>query len=384
MNKLLEQIHIEKKPFRLGDLVKINERSLMSNITYSEIEYIDTASVTENCFNKPEVLDTKNAPSRAKRLVKDGDTIISTVRPNLKHYGYIKKPKENTVVSTGFAVLTPKLIDPFYLFSYLTKDSVTNTLTAIAEATTTTFPAFRPEILADLEIIVPDLPTQKKIADILSAYDAKIENNNLIIKKLEETAQSLFNEWFVNFHFPGYEKIKFVDSELGEIPEGWKVDNVERICDRLPSGKTYREDELFQVGSVPVYDQSSKGTIGFHNENSAFTANPENPILIFGDHTCRFQLVCEPFSLGPNTIPLAGRDGYNPIYSYFLIKELIDQREYKRHWNELLSHRLIIPPTYLVDKWIRLVSPMISSVVFFENEILSLKSQRDLLLAKLI
>lgn len=90
---------------------------------------------------------------------------------------------------------------------------------------------------------IPDFKTQKKIAEILGAYDAKIENNNLIIKKLEATTQVLFNEWFVNFRFPGYEKVKFVDSEMGEIPEGWVVKKILDISE-LNKGVSYTSNEI--------------------------------------------------------------------------------------------------------------------------------------------
>ncbi len=90
-----------------------------------------------------------------------------------------------------------------------------------------------------LQIDLPELATQEKIAEILSAYDAKIDNNNLIIKKLEATARTLFDEWFVNFRIPGYEKTKFIDSEMGEIPEGWSVGKISDlgkvICGKTPS-----------------------------------------------------------------------------------------------------------------------------------------------------
>ena len=77
--------------------------------------------------------------------------------------------------------------------------------------------------LDSLTVNVPDLPTQRKIAGILSTYDDLIENNLRRIKILEEMAQSLYREWFVHFRFPGHESAKLVDSQLGQIPEGWDV-----------------------------------------------------------------------------------------------------------------------------------------------------------------
>lgn len=77
--------------------------------------------------------------------------------------------------------------------------------------------------LMNLNVTVPELPTQRRIASILSAYDDLIENNNKRIKILEEMARMLYREWFVHFRFPGHEKVKMVDSALGKIPEGWRA-----------------------------------------------------------------------------------------------------------------------------------------------------------------
>ncbi len=80
------------------------------------------------------------------------------------------------------------------------------------------------------------LPTQRKIAAILSAYDDLIENNLRRIRILEEMAQNLYREWFVKFRFPGHQNARFVDSPLGRIPEGWEVDTVAKAFDILGGG----------------------------------------------------------------------------------------------------------------------------------------------------
>src|SRR5215213_10755035 len=96
------------KTYKLGDLIEINKRSINRDFLFEEIEYIDTSSITENKLTDVQRLKTADAPSRAKRLVKNNDIIYSTVRPIQRHYGFIKNAKPNTVVSTGFVVLTPK------------------------------------------------------------------------------------------------------------------------------------------------------------------------------------------------------------------------------------------------------------------------------------
>lgn len=86
-------------------------------------------------------------------------------------------------------------------------------------------------VIENIEIDPPSLPIQKKIAGILSAYDDLIENNSRRIKILEEMAQTIYQEWFVKFRFPGHEKARMVDSPLGKIPEGWEVKRLSTIVD---------------------------------------------------------------------------------------------------------------------------------------------------------
>jgi len=85
-------------------------------------------------------------------------------------------------------------------------------------------PGLNRDIAYSLEVKIPEDPNiQKRIADVLSAFDDKIELNNKINQTLEQMAQAIFKEWFVKFKFPGHEKAKFIDSELGKIPKGWEV-----------------------------------------------------------------------------------------------------------------------------------------------------------------
>lgn len=95
----------------------------------------------------------------------------------------------------------------------------------------------------NFELILPPLETQRKIASILSAYDDLIENNTRRIKVLEEMAQAIYREWFVNFRFPGYEKVKMVDSSLGKIPEGWEVKMLGEVCSMIKRGISPKYDE---------------------------------------------------------------------------------------------------------------------------------------------
>jgi len=111
---------------------------------------------------------------------------------------------------------------------------------------------------AQAKVIVPPLPTQRKIAAILSAYDDLIENNSRRIALLEEMAQLLYREWFVHFRFPGHEDVAMVDSELGAIPEGWKVKRFSELAEKRHNRITPSEfeTEVFSYHSFPTFDDN--------------------------------------------------------------------------------------------------------------------------------
>ena len=214
---------MELKP--LEEIAFINPDSIKKDYPYDKIEYIDISSVGTGYLIETKPMLLSEASSRAKRLVKDGDTILSTVRPNRRSFLYVKAPKNNIVVSTGFAVLRAKDgVDPRYFYYTVTEQKFTDYLTLSAKGAA--YPAVDTEIIQRGKIPVYPMDVQQKISFILSAYDDLIENNTRRIQILEEMAQRIYREWFINFRFPGHEKVKFIDSELGKIPEGWKVESI--------------------------------------------------------------------------------------------------------------------------------------------------------------
>ena len=246
------------KTIRLGDLCDINPESIKKNYDYEEIKYIDISSVGTGTFiDDPKVLPLNEAPSRAKRIVKDGDTILATVRPNLRSFLYVKNPDENTIASTGFAVLRAKKnADSRYIYYSVTNKSFTGYLTNNAKGTS--YPAVDTDIVGNGVVPYFSLPTQKRIADILSTYDDLIENNNRRISLLEQSARHLYKEWFVRFKFPGHEKVNVVDG----VPEGWERKTLGEVCE-LKYGKALKALERIE-GAYEVY--GSSGVVGTHNQ----------------------------------------------------------------------------------------------------------------------
>lgn len=106
---------------------------------------------------------------------------------------------------------------------------------------------------------MPTLEIQYKIADILSAYDDLIENNQKQIKLLEEATQRLYKEWFVDLHFPGYETTPIIDG----IPEGWSFQKIDKVFE-ITYGKTLPMNNILKTGKYPVY--GANGIIGYYNQ----------------------------------------------------------------------------------------------------------------------
>ncbi len=100
------------------------------------------------------------------------------------------------------------------------------------------------DAIKSFELPFPNLPTQRRIAGILSAYDDLIENNLRRIKILEDMAQSLYREWFVHFRFPGHESVSPVDSPLGPIPDGWEVKKMPEAVEVRPKVPVPKDDEI--------------------------------------------------------------------------------------------------------------------------------------------
>ncbi len=239
----------------LKELIKTNTQSYQKSDNWNYINYLDTGNLTENVINEIIRLDPNKdkIPSRAKRKVKIGDILYSTVRPNQRHYGYIEKKYDNLLVSTGFVVIEPNKskVNGKYLYYYLTQDNVISYLQTIAENTVATYPSISPKDIENLLVDFPSLDNQEKIIHILSNYDDLIENNNRRIKILEEMAQKIYKEWFVDFKFPGHETTTFKDSPLGKIPNDWEVGIIKDIND-VKGGYAFKSKDLKENGKFGI------------------------------------------------------------------------------------------------------------------------------------
>ena len=181
---------------RLGGCCKTNLHTYSDKEKWSLIRYLDTGSITEGRIDEIQTLypGVDKIPSRARRKASVGDILFSTVRPNQKHYGIIEAGTENLLVSTGFTVVTvdTTIADPYFIYYYLTQSSVIESLQAIAEQSTSTYPSIKPSDIEDIELDLPELETQKKIGSTLRMLDRKIALNEEINDNLQQQLFSLY------------------------------------------------------------------------------------------------------------------------------------------------------------------------------------------------
>lgn len=188
-----------------------------------------------------------------------GDTLFARITPSLEN-GKIAQFNGDATDSVGFGSTEffvfrarPGLSDPAFV-CYLARSEIVRgpaekSLTGTSGRQRADLKSF-----VDLPVPAPPLPIQRKIAAILSAYDDLIENSFRRIEILEEMARNLYREWFVEFRFPGYERIRFVDSPVGRIPEGWAVRALGELA-KVQTGRSNRQD-ADPEGEFVFFDRS--------------------------------------------------------------------------------------------------------------------------------
>ena len=153
----------------------------------------------------------------------DGPSILIPRKGNLNNIMFVESPFW-TVDTMFWSIINTDKVDPQFLFYSICKRDFASMNVGSA------VPSMTVNILNDIQISYPkNIEDQRRIASILSSLDRKIELNNKINADLEEMAQAIFKNWFVDFE--PFKDGKFVDSELGMIPEGWKVGRLDEIAD---------------------------------------------------------------------------------------------------------------------------------------------------------
>lgn len=315
---------------------------------------------------------------------KPNDTLMARITPCLENGKVVKYSNGNAGFgSTEFIVFRGKsgLADDDYVY-YLAKSQYIRDMAINSMTGASGRQRADAKFIGKIKWNFPSLNIQTKIASILSSYDDLIENNNKRIKILEQMAEYLYKEWFVRFRIPGYQTAEFENG----IPKGWKVVRVKNCLKRLPFNRLCKQDELESSGKVIVIDQSSNEFMGFHNNEPSHYASFEDPIILFGDHSCKFVLMTKNFSLGENVVPFRSinTEELDNYYLYYAVHKLIVTEEYKRHWGRFTAMKFFKPQINLQKKFAEFVKQLVhkKEMLWIQNQ--NLIKQRDLLLPRLM
>ena len=431
------------KLVRLGDIAKVNEKSLTKKSQADFIRYIDISSVSTGAFDTPKLLKKDEIPSRAKRILRNNDFIISTVRPNLKQFSFIEEAQENLIASTGFCVISSnnsKLA--WYLYSLITSDLFTEYLVKISDGGA--YPAFNPKEIEDAIIPLPDKDNLEFISDTSRFFHKKIQLNTQINQTLEQIAQALFKSWFVDFD-P-------VRAKVQALSDGMSLEQAELAAMQAISGKTAEEltalsqtqperyaelvetakafpCEMVEVDGVEVpkgWEIKPLGDlISFVKGKKPKAVSPnqeENmlPHILTSSLEGKYNEFCESNKLitveYQNTIMLmdgsnSGRIaiGHNGVIGSTLAKINLDNNKLWAVIYQFLKHKeadiqanttgttiphtdknrvnnylMTIPNDFLLDKFTELFDNSLLKIISNRNQIISLETIRDLLLPRLL
>ena len=215
--------------------------------------FLNTGNVTKEglIFEENQFIMKEKDEALRKGKLKRGD-IVYTTRGTVGNAGYYNSsvPYENVRINSGMVILRSngEIVDARFLYQILKSEYYRPYFKQYC--TGSAQPQLPIKNFSQIYLNVPDIKTQHRIADILSVYDDLIENNQRQIKLLEEAAQRLYKEWFVNLRFPGHENTKIVDG----VPEGWQWCKVRDVADINSSAlpKNYKEDfiDYVDLGSV--------------------------------------------------------------------------------------------------------------------------------------
>ena len=255
--------------------------------------------------------------------------------------------------------------------------------------------------LDNLDIAIHTPLTQCKIAAILSAYDDLIENNLRRIKILEEMAQMIYREWFVNFRFQGHEKVKMVKSEMGMIPEGWEVKKLKDIVSNnrkaVKAGFHLHSLRYVPIDIIPRKSLALLESKSWEEAQSSLISFSKGDVLFGAMRSYFHKVVIAPFDGVTRTTCFVFSPTKREYYSYAVLtlfqeNTIAYSNQHSRGstmpyavWEGSLSEMpILLPSKELLSKFHNSVLPMLESIcsVYFKNN--NFRKTRDLLLPKLI
>jgi type I restriction enzyme S subunit len=369
-------------------------------------DFVNTSPVTKldrgetYSFIPMEILDGQNKYPIGVRYKKffgsgakftNGDTIFARITPCLEN-GKIAQVRDLVegvgFGSTEYFVFRNKegVSDADFLYYLLRSDVIRDPAIKSMVGASGRQRADK-KVIDNLEIKVPNLKTQNKIADILSTYDELINNSIRRINILEDLVQSIFKEWFVYFRFPGHEKIKMINSksDFGKIPEGWEIKKLgERI--NIKRGKNITKNTI-TAGETPVVAGGINPAY-FHNESNV--SGPAITISASGANSGYVKLYYQ--DIWASDCSFINGDVTDFVYYYYLLLKTrqVEVTNLQRgsaqphvYPKDLMNLLIVDPKENLLQEFEKTVKPIFEMIFNLKKQNNKLKKIRDLLLPKL-
>ena len=385
----------EWKQYRLGDFIDFNPTISLKKGTVARKITMDKLIP-----HSRDIYDWEYEPYSGGAKFQNGDTIMARITPCLENgkHAYVSLLDEGEVAygSTEYIVMRgkPGVSDNRFVY-YLSHFPDFKNAAIKSMVGSSGRQRAQVDVLRNLELYLPNLDEQKRIADTLSSLDDKIALNNRINHNLEEQAKALYKSWFVDFE--PFKGDQFVDSELGLIPEGWRIGSLSEIADitmgQSPSGASFNEE-----GRGIIFYQG-RTEFGFRFPSiKLFTTEPTR----FSESKSILMSVRAP--VGDINISktrccigrgLASINPHTSSYSFVLytMKSKAEELDLYNgegtvfgsiNRKELEGLTILIPPKDVINSFNALVTPLDTKVEVLSDEITNLTKQRDILLPQLM
>lgn len=358
----------------------------------SEVVLINTSDVLDGkCLNH-EYVPNKKLKGQFKKTFRKGDILYSEIRPANKRFCFVDFEPKDYIASTKLMVLRAhEDVDPQYLYQILRSNDTLTQLQMLAESRSGTFPQITYSELSNIMVSLPSQKAQKNIVSILSSLDRKIELNNKINADLEEMAQAIFKNWFVDFE--PFKDGKFVDSELGMIPEGWKVGGLFDIAEifdkkRKPLSGNVREkmDKIY-----PYYGATScMDYVDDYIFDGIYTLIGEDGSVVKENGLPYMQYVWGKMWVNNHAHILQGKNGYSTEMIHallsitnikFLVTGAVQAKLSQGNMQKIL---VAIPPKNVLDEIRPVIDNLYSKIRINTDENSRLSTLRDTLLPRLM
>lgn len=333
-------------------------------------------------LSDPKYISENDFPKWTKRVTPQAGDIVFSYEATLNLYAIIPVGFRGCL-GRRMALIRPyeeKVLGKF-LYYYFFSDEWRGTIAenTVIGATVDRIPLIR---FPEFPVSFPSIEKQRIIADMLSAYDGLIENNQQQIKLLEEAAQRLYKEWFVDLRFPDHETTPIVDG----VPEGWEKVEVGTCIAKVARTKQVMTAELLEIGRIPVVDQSRSFVAGYTNDEETIV-DLGIPIIVFGDHTRVLKYIQFPFAKGADGTQLIVTNNEKMPQSLFycsLVNVDLSNYHYARHFKYLKAEEILLPSLDVAHQFDGVVSPLFEQVQMLRDKCKLATEARDRLLPKLM